>query len=64
MKKLFENTSTECIKCKTPLQGSEVKFISDEAYCNEHYEKELEKSDNDKKQNEMNWFTKHFDTSR
>ena len=64
MKKLFANNSTECIKCGTPLNGTRIKFIGDNAYCNEHYEKELEKPDNRKKQKEMNWFTKHFNISR
>jgi len=63
VRKLFEHSTAECIKCKTPLAG-DVKFIGNEAYCTEHYEKELEKSDNDTKKKEMNWFTKFFDTSR
>lgn len=60
MIKLFPKSSAECIKCKTPLSGLNVKFIGDYAYCSEHYEKELEKNDNNKKQTEMNWFKKYF----
>jgi len=64
MRRIFSNTKTECIECKTPLNGSKIKFIGDNAYCKEHYEKELEKPDNEQKQKEMNWFTKHFNISR
>ena len=62
MIKIFPKTSTVCIKCGTPLQGKNVLFIGDDAYCSEHYDKELEKPDNDIKKSEMDWFAKHFDT--
>lgn len=61
MKKIFENTYVECVKCGTPLQGNDVKSRGGNFYCAEHYEKELEKSDNNRKKQEMNWFTKHIE---
>ena len=63
MIKIFPNSFAECIKCHTPLSG-DVKFIGGNAYCSEHYEKELEKPDTEKKRKDLNWFTKHFDISR
>jgi hypothetical protein len=61
--KLFENTYVECFICKTLLYGK-VKQLGNKYYCDEHYEKELEKPDNDKKRKDMKWFTKHFDITR
>jgi hypothetical protein len=63
LKKLFENTYVKCFVCGTLLNGK-VKQLGNKYYCEEHYEKELEKPDNQMKKKEMNWFTKHFDISR